>query len=69
MHLPGGMYWLADGIAECLPNINLVWLLEAVRHCPFVTCACIAEGCGLLADGQTCTQLTTRGYAAAVRIL
>jgi hypothetical protein len=27
------------------------------------------EGCGLLADGQTCQQITTRGYAATVRHL
>lgn len=69
MHLPGGMYWHVNGKAECMPNIYVVWLLKAVGHCPFVTCACIAEGCGLLADGQTCLQITTRGYAVAARTL
>ena len=62
------MYWLEDGIVECLLNVT-VWQLKAVGHCPYVTCARIAEGCGLLADGQTCSQLTTRGYAAAARTL
>ena len=44
-------------------------VLKAVGHCPFVTCVRVAEGCGLLADVQTCLQLTTRGYAVAARIL
>ena len=41
--------------------------LEQIEHRPFVMCACNAEGCGLLADGQTCLQLTTRGSAVTVR--
>ena len=43
-------------------------VLKAVGHCPFVTCVRVAEGCGLLADGQTCLQLTTRGYASNVQL-
>ena len=61
------MYWLADGIVEIVLNICSV--SQQVRYCPYVTCVCIVEGCGLLADGQTCLQITTRGYAATVRIL
>ena len=44
------MYWLADGIVERLLN-RQVQQLEAVGRCPYVTCARIAEGCGLIADG------------------
>ena len=50
MRLPCGMYWLEDGIVECLLN-RQVQQLEAVGRCPYVTCARIAEGCGLIADG------------------
>ena len=67
MRLPRRMYWLADGIVEIVLNICSV--SQQVRYCPYVTCVCIVEGCGLLADGQTCSQLTTRGYAAAARTL
>ena len=38
-----------------------------VRYCPFVTCVCDEEGCGLLADGDTSTQLTNWGYAVTAR--
>ena len=31
-------------------------------------CVCDEEGCGLLTDGYTSMQLTTWGYAVAVRI-
>ena len=58
------MYWLADGIVEIVLNISSI--LNKVGYRPYVTSVCAVEGCGLLADGQARTQLTTRGYAATV---
>ena len=43
-----------------------VRFLNKVGYRPYVTSVCAVEGCGLLADGQARTQLTTRGYAATV---
>ena len=62
------MYWLADGTVGKVLNVMFNFSME-VGYCPYVTSVCAVEGCGLLADGQACKQLSTRGYAVTVRTL
>ena len=66
MRLPRRMYWLADRIVGIVSDCEFGFLNKSdtvlVRRC-----VCAVEGCGLLADGQTCSQITTRGYAVTVR--
>ena len=47
-----GCYRLEDGIVGIVSNWCSV--SHTVGYCPFVAGACSVEGCGLLADGQTC---------------
>ena len=61
------MAHLGDGLKQ--PDALDLWNLTfsgacIVRLYPFVMRVCNAERCGLLADGQACTHLTTRGSAA-----
>ena len=60
------MYWLVKIVRLDKDAFRCVSSPVQVVRCPYVTCARNEEGCGLLADGQICLQLTIRGSAATV---
>ena len=53
MCLSNGQYWVARCMSsEMVLGASLARMLDEIRHCPFVMCVCIVEGCGLIADSQ-----------------